>query len=68
MEKPTIKQRQPFRDSIGLQPSYPQINNQAITPFSKENVHLVTLNTNDFEHLGHHFMHRLNGYDQKTHL
>ena len=45
MEKPTIKERQPFRDSIELQPSYPQINNQAITSFSKENVQLVTLNT-----------------------
>ena len=45
MEKPTIKERQPFRDSIELQPSYPQINNQAITSFSKENVQAVTLNT-----------------------
>ena len=45
MEKPTNKERQPFRDSIELQTSYPQINNQAMTTFLKENVHLVTLNT-----------------------
>ena len=46
MEKqPTNKERQPFRDSIELQPSYPQINNQAITAFSQENVHVVTLDT-----------------------
>ena len=45
MEKPTNKERQPFRDSTELQPSYPQINNQATTTFPKENVHLVTLNT-----------------------
>ena len=45
MEKPTNKNRQPFRGAIELQPSYPQINNQAITTFLKENVHLVTLNT-----------------------
>ena len=45
MEKPTNKERQPFRDSIELQPSHPQINNQAITSFLKENFQLVTLNT-----------------------
>ncbi|WP_269609726.1 hypothetical protein [Prochlorococcus marinus] len=45
LEKPTNKERQPSRDSIELQPGYPKIDNQAITTFSKENVHLVTLNT-----------------------
>ena len=45
MEKPTNKERQPLRDSIELHPGYPQINNQAIATFSKENVPIVTLNT-----------------------
>ena len=45
MEKPTNKERQPFRDSIELQPDYARTNIQAITHFLKENVHIVTLNT-----------------------
>ena len=69
MEKSTIKGRQPFRDSIELQSSYPQINNQAITSFSKENVHLVTLNTFWLPFLIDHFLQvDIDGYDQKTHL
>jgi len=39
-----------------------------MTSLAIEEVHMVTINTMDYGSLRHIFIHRLYGYDKKTHL